>query len=61
MPFVRAVAEVPVFDGGNYPASDSALEPSELLFISRSDLRAVCLDNPEVRLKMLQVVGKREA
>jgi CRP/FNR family transcriptional regulator len=28
-------AELPVFDGGNYPASASALEDAELLFISR--------------------------
>ncbi len=29
-------AELPVFDGGNYPASASALEDAELLFISPS-------------------------
>jgi CRP/FNR family transcriptional regulator, cyclic AMP receptor protein len=54
-----SVAEVPVFDGGNYPASASALEKTEMLFISRADLRAICLEKPEVSLKMLQVVGVR--
>ena len=53
------VAELPVFDGGSYPASASAQEKSDLLFISRADLRAICLENPEVGLKMLQVVGAR--
>ncbi len=54
-----SVAEIPVFDGGNYPASGSAIEKTEVLFISRSDLRAICLEKPEVSLKMLQVVGTR--
>jgi CRP/FNR family transcriptional regulator len=54
-----SVAELPVFDGGNYPASGSAVEQTEVLFISRADLRAICLEKPEVSLKMLQVVGKR--
>jgi CRP/FNR family transcriptional regulator len=54
-----SVAELPVFDGGSYPASGSALEKMEALFISRADLRAICLENPEVSLKMLQVVGAR--
>jgi CRP/FNR family transcriptional regulator len=54
-----SVAELPVFDGGNYPASGSAIEKTEVLFISRADLRAICLEKPEVSLKMLQVVGKR--
>ena len=30
-------AELPVFDGGNYPAAASALEDTEVLFISRKD------------------------
>jgi CRP/FNR family transcriptional regulator len=55
----RSVAELPVFDGGPYPASGAAVEPSELLFISRQDFRALCLEYPEISLKMLQVVGAR--
>ena len=54
-----SIAELPVFDGGNYPASASAVEYAEALFISRPDLRAICLEHPEVSLKMLQVVGGR--
>jgi CRP/FNR family transcriptional regulator len=54
-----SVAELPVFDGGSYPASASAIENTEALFISRADLRAICLEKPEVSLKMLQVVGAR--
>jgi CRP/FNR family transcriptional regulator len=54
-----SVAELPVFDGGNYPASGCAIEGTEVLFISRADLRAICIERPEVSLKMLQVVGGR--
>ena len=54
-----SIAELPVFDGGNYPASAAALDPSELVFVSRQDFRAMCLEHPEVALKVLQVVGAR--
>lgn len=54
-----SVAELPVFDGGNYPASVSAVENSEIIFISRADLRSFCMEHPEVALKMLAVVGAR--
>jgi CRP/FNR family transcriptional regulator, cyclic AMP receptor protein len=54
-----SIAELPVFDGGPYPASASAVEKSEFLFVSRNDLRAICLQHPEVSLKLLQVVGAR--
>lgn len=54
-----SVAELPVFDGGTYPASVSAVEDSQILFISRDDFRRFCLEHPEVALKMLAVVGAR--
>src|SRR5579872_1083285 len=54
-----SVAELPVFDGGSYPASVSAVDDAQILFISRQDLRAFCLEHPEVALKMLAVVGAR--
>ncbi len=54
-----SIAELPVFDGGKYPASASAIAPSDLVFISRGDLRALCLEHPEIALKLLQVVGGR--
>jgi CRP-like cAMP-binding protein len=52
-------AELPVFDGGNYPASASALEDAEVLFISRKDFHNFCREHPEVALKVLAVVGSR--
>ncbi len=54
-----SVAELPVFDGGPYPASAAATEQSQLLFVSQNDFRSCCLEHPEVSLKVLQVVGTR--
>ena len=53
------VAELPVFDGGAYPASASAIEDAEVAFISRRDFHAYCLEHPEVALKVLAQVGAR--
>jgi CRP/FNR family transcriptional regulator len=52
-------AELPVFDGGNYPAAASALENTEVLFISRKDFQAFCREHPDVALKVIAVVGAR--
>ena|SRR5215510_11416990 len=52
-------AELPVFDGGNYPAAASALEDTELLFISRKDFQNFCREHPDVGLKVIAVVGSR--
>lgn len=52
-------AELPVFDGGAYPASASALEHTEVLFISRKDFESYCREHPDVALKVLAVVGAR--
>ncbi len=53
------VAELPVFDGGDYPASAIALEPTEIMFLPREEFRAFCLERPEVALKVLAAVGGR--
>lgn len=55
----NSFAELPVFDGGNYPASAAASEESELLFISRKDFQEFCREHPEVGLKVIAVVGSR--
>jgi CRP/FNR family transcriptional regulator len=52
-------AELPVFDGGNYPAAASALEDTEVLFISRKDFQNFCREHPDVALKVIAVVGSR--
>ena len=52
-------AELPVFDGGNYPAAASALEDAEVFFISRQDFQNFCREHPDVALNVISVVGSR--
>jgi len=54
-----SVAELPVFDGGNYPASAQAVTDCALLFFSKKDFQSLCLQHPEVALKVLRVIGAR--
>jgi len=54
-----SIAELPIFDGGVYPASAMAIEDSVLLLVGKQDFQALCLAHPEVGLKVLRVVGGR--
>jgi CRP/FNR family transcriptional regulator len=54
-----SIAELPVFDGGNYPASAQAVSESRLLFISKKDFQDLCMKHPDVALKVLKIVGSR--
>ncbi len=55
----NSVAELPVFDGGNFPASAAAVGDTHLLFVSKQDFHSLCLVHPKVALKVLRVVGMR--
>jgi CRP/FNR family transcriptional regulator len=55
----NSIAELPVFDGGNYPASAAAVDDAQLLFVSKQDFHSLCLVHPKVALKVLRVVGTR--
>src|SRR5580704_16763253 len=52
-----SVAELPLFDGGPYPASVRVVEPVVSLFLNKSDFQQVCRQYPDVALKVLAVVG----
>jgi CRP-like cAMP-binding protein len=54
-----SVAEVPLFDGGPYPATVSAVDEVVAYLLSNQDFRKFCLQRPEVALKVLAVVGGR--
>ncbi len=54
-----SVAELPLFDGGAYPASTAALNDARVYFISKQDFHSLCLVHPQVPLKVLKVVGAR--
>jgi CRP/FNR family transcriptional regulator len=53
------VAELPLFDGGPYPASVRAVEPVVAFFVDKGRFQQVCRQYPDVALKVLAVVGKR--
>jgi CRP/FNR family cyclic AMP-dependent transcriptional regulator len=54
-----SVAEVPLFDGGPYPATVSALDEVTAYLVSKQDFRQLCRQQPDVALKVLAVVGQR--
>ena len=53
------IAEVPLFDGGPYPASVQAIDSAVTLFIHKRDFRSICLQHPQVPLQALAVFGRR--
>ncbi len=55
----ESVAELPVFDGGEYPASAVAIVDTQVAFISQRDFHSYCLEHPQVALKVLSVAGAR--
>lgn len=52
-------AEVPMFDGGPYPASAVAMEDSVVLMLRKEDFYAFCERHPRASLRVLHVVGRR--
>lgn len=54
-----AVGEVPVFDGGPFPSTVAAEEPTSVLFIDRRDVRRLCVEHPEIGLAALKVLAGR--
>lgn len=53
------VAEVPLFDGGPYPASARALEDSRLLFLPQDAFQQLYRENPEIADAVIRNLGKR--
>jgi len=54
-----SIAEVPLFDGGPYPASAVAMSDCVVLLLRKDDFHRFCHSYPEVPLKILAVVGRR--
>lgn len=53
------VAELPLFDGGPYPASVVAVDDVVALILEKREFIALCRQYPDVALRMLAVVGRR--
>ncbi|MEJ2007302.1 MAG: Crp/Fnr family transcriptional regulator [Acidobacteriota bacterium] len=53
------VGELPVFDGGNVPASAAAIEESSLLFLPKRELLSLCRQNSEVAFAVIRSLAWR--
>ncbi len=51
--------DVPVFDGGPYPASAATLVETEVVYMSRDDFVRLITEHPAISLKVVRVLGKR--
>ena len=56
---LNAFADIPLFEGGNYPVNAEALEESITLFIPKRKFLDLIHTEPEVSLKMLAGFAKR--
>jgi CRP/FNR family transcriptional regulator len=54
-----SLAEVAVFDGGAYPATAVAARRTILLRLDAQRFRRICLEHPEVAVKVVTVLGSR--
>lgn len=55
----HAFADVPLFEGGNYPANAQTLEECVLLFIPKAEFLEIIRSNSSVSLNMLAGFAKR--
>lgn len=53
------IAEVPMFDDGNYPSTVIADEDATLLFLSKQDIRTLCLQQPAIPLAVARLLASR--
>jgi CRP-like cAMP-binding protein len=54
-----SIAEIPVFDGGNFPASAMAVGKVSAYFIPTRDFQQMCREHPDILLKLMTIVGRR--
>ncbi|HET7584586.1 MAG TPA: Crp/Fnr family transcriptional regulator [Gemmatimonadaceae bacterium] len=54
-----AVAELPLFDGGQYPASAITEVESRLVFVPRAEFEALYRDSPDVAQAVIRELGRR--
>lgn len=53
------IAEVPVFDDGNYPSTVAAEEDTQVLFLDKRDVRQLCMRHPEIPMAGLRFLAER--
>jgi CRP/FNR family cyclic AMP-dependent transcriptional regulator len=55
----NSLSEISALDGSPYPATAQAVVESGLLRLEAAHFRALCLQNPEMALKVIKVLGHR--
>jgi CRP-like cAMP-binding protein len=55
----RPVAELPLFDGGAYPASAVTTEPARLVFLPRPDFEHLYRTHPDIAEAIIRALGRR--
>lgn len=55
----RPVAELPLFDGGSYPASAMTIEESRLVFLPRADFEYLYRTHPDIAHAIIRALGAR--
>jgi CRP/FNR family transcriptional regulator len=53
------VAELPLFDGGTFPASAAAIEDTTLLFLPKREFLDLCRNNSEVAFAVIRTLAWR--
>ncbi|MBL8189484.1 MAG: Crp/Fnr family transcriptional regulator [Acidobacteria bacterium] len=53
------IAELPVFDDKPYPSTVAAEEDSTVLFLSKRDVKSLCMTHPEIALAGLKLLAGR--
>jgi CRP/FNR family transcriptional regulator len=53
------IAELPVFDDNAYPSTVAAEEETTVLFLSKRDVKSLCLAHPEIALAALKLLAGR--
>jgi CRP/FNR family transcriptional regulator len=53
------VGDLPLFDGGNFPASAAALEDSTLLYLPKREFLDLCRQNAEVAFAVIRTLATR--
>lgn len=54
-----SLAEIAVLDGSSYPATAKAVTPAVILRLPADRFRQICVQNPEMALKVFKVLGRR--
>jgi len=55
----RTVAELPIFDGGPYPASAITIEDCQLVFLPRAAFEYLYRNQPDVAHAIIRALGRR--